>query len=258
MDRRPCLLENSLEATVGIELLSRRGAAPPSCVLAASMLPLYCRPIAFEHFRGQLSRIDTPDGLAHCAVAIAMHELPEVDPQCTIDRLGRMGAKVRRRVRGRNPHAMLAHLHDVLFEEEGFRGNECDYYHPDNSYLPRVIRTKRGLPISLTLIYKFVGQKVGLQISGVNAPGHFLARVENCDGAMYVDPFDGGRVLNLGEVYERIAATAGQKLEPRSELLRCATHRQWIARMLNNLQAIFAFRGRMQDLAAMQELQHLL
>jgi len=222
------------------------------------MLPLYCRPTAYECFRDHVPRLDTPDSLLRCAAAIAMHELPEAEPEECIGRLARMGAKIRRRVRCRNERALLAHLHDVLFEEEGFTGNEEDYYRPDNSYVPRVLKTKRGLPITLTLIYRHVGQKVGLKIHGVNAPGHFLAGVDTCEGRMFVDPFDRGRVLTRREVFERIQATAGSSIKRSEKLLCTASHRQWIARMLNNLQAVFAFQGRMQDLAAMQELQQLL
>ena len=64
-------------------------------------------------------------------------------------------------------HAVLAHLHEVLFDEEGFAGNVDDYYNVANSYLPVVLETRRGIPISLTLLYKLVAERLGLPVQGV-------------------------------------------------------------------------------------------
>jgi regulator of sirC expression with transglutaminase-like and TPR domain len=161
----------------------------------------------------------------------------------------------------------LAHLHDVLFEVIGFVGNVEDYYNPANSYLPEVLRTHRGLPITLALIYKCVAEGVGLVVQGINSPGHFLAavqtpgRVETGGSTtkwMYVDPFYGGGMLDQADVWRRISEATGSDARPSPQWLAPATHRQWLGRMLNNLQAVFAHTGRERDLYAMQELQDLL
>jgi len=170
-------------------------------------------------------------------------------------------------VRTPSIEAKLAHLHDVLFDVAGFVGNVEDYYAPANSYLPEVLRTRRGLPITLVLIYKSVAEGVGLVVHGINSPGHFLAAVEtrtpasglaSQDGWMYIDPFYGGELLNRGDVCRRIAETTGIEPADTTQWLAPATHRQWLARMLHNLQAVFAHAGRERDLYAMQELQELL
>ena len=70
----------------------------------------------------------------------------------------------------------------VLFEEEGFAGNLERYYNALNSYLPVVLNARRGLPIVLGLIYKAVGESAGLLVEGINAPGHFLVRIETDSG----------------------------------------------------------------------------
>jgi regulator of sirC expression with transglutaminase-like and TPR domain len=154
----------------------------------------------------------------------------------------------------------------VLFDVVGFEGNVDDYYDPANSYLPEVLGTRRGLPITLVLIYKYVAEQLGLVVHGINSPGHFLAAVESGgtdtngagDGWMYVDPFFGGALLTRSDVYRRIEATTGRPPSKSSDWLAPATHQQWLSRMLNNLQAIFARSGRERDLYAMQELQQLL
>ncbi|HVT27990.1 MAG TPA: transglutaminase-like domain-containing protein, partial [Lacipirellulaceae bacterium] len=178
-----------------------------------------------------------------------------------------LAAAVQRRVRSPNVEAKLAHLHDVLFDVVGFVGNVEDYYSPANSYLPVVLRTHRGLPITLVLIYKCVAERIGLEVRGINSPGHFLAAVRDGQSIgtptknnnwMYVDPFYGGELLDENDVCRRIAETTGLIPVDLSQWLAPATHRQWLGRMLNNLQAVFAHTGRERDLYAMQELQSLL
>ena len=129
-----------------------------------------------------------------------------------------------------------------------------------------MLRTHRGLPISLVLIYKCVAERIGLKVQGINSPGHFLAAVRSEDAPntpakhptwMYVDPFYGGELLDRDDVCRRIAETTGRMPDDSAQWL-AATHRQWLNRMLNNLQAIFAHAGRERDLYAMQELQELL
>ena len=71
----------------------------------------------------------------------------------------------RSRVRGQQPQAMLAHLHALLFEEEGFSGNVDDYYNTANNLIPIVLKTRRGLPITLSLVYKNVAGRLGIPVS---------------------------------------------------------------------------------------------
>jgi regulator of sirC expression with transglutaminase-like and TPR domain len=230
-------------------------------------MPAYCHPAAYAAFAAQMPRVDTTRGLFRAAFAIARHEQPAADVADAEATVADLAETIRRRVRTSNIEARLAHLHDVLFEVAGFVGNVEDYYNPVNSYLPEVLRTRRGLPITLTLIYKCVAEGVGLVVHGINSPGHFLAAVE-CDGRtsesargrrwMYVDPFYGGGLLDRDDVCRRIAEATGSGQPLPRDGLAPATHRQWLARMLNNLQAVFAHRGRERDLYAMQELQGLL
>jgi regulator of sirC expression with transglutaminase-like and TPR domain len=231
-------------------------------------MPAYCHPIAFAAFDHELPIVDTTAGLFRAAFAIARHELPDAIVAQAEATISDLADTVRRRVHSSSVEARLAHLHDVLFDVAGFSGNVDDYYNPANSYLPEVLRTHRGLPITLVLIYKCVAEQIGLVVRGVNSPGHFLAAVQTDDAPgiksesdarwMYVDPFFGGELLDENDVYRRIAETTGTMPTDASRLLPIATHRLWLARVLNNLQAVFAHTGRERDLYAMQELQELL
>lgn len=229
-------------------------------------MPAYCHASAYSAFIRELSSLHTTEGLFRAAFAIARHEQPSADVADAEAVIEELSAAVSRRLRTESVDAKLAHLHDVLFDVVGFSGNVEDYYNPANSYLPDVLRTHRGLPITLTLIYKCVAERVGLTVRGINSPGHFLAAVASGEGNetrrtqawMYVDPFYGGELLNSGDVCRRIAETTGMVADNPSQWLAPANHRQWISRMLHNLQAVFAHTGRERDLFAMQELQCLL
>jgi regulator of sirC expression with transglutaminase-like and TPR domain len=221
-------------------------------------MPAYCHAAAYSAFERAMPHVETTRGLFRAAFAIARHEHPDAEVEQTEATIAELAETVRRRVRSPNVEAKLAHLHDVLFDVVGFVGNVEDYYNPANSYLPEVLRTRRGLPITLTLIYKCVAEGVGLAVRGINSPGHFLAAVRSGESWMYVDPFFGGELLDVDDVCRRIAETTGIVAADSSQWLTPATHRQWLSRMLNNLQAVFAHTGRERDLYAMQELQELL
>jgi regulator of sirC expression with transglutaminase-like and TPR domain len=228
--------------------------------------PAYCRPKAYSAFARELPHIETTPGLFRAAFAIARHDRPTADVEQSLATIENLADTVRHRVRSASTEARLAHLHDVLFDVVGLCGNVDDYYNPANSYLPDVLQTRRGLPITLVLIYKAVAERVGLVVHGINSPGHFLAAVEidaetptgNARPLMYVDPFYGGTMLNEADVFQRITDTTGDSIPDPSRWLAVATGRQWLARMLVNLQAAFAALGRERDLLAMQELEVLL
>lgn len=220
--------------------------------------PVACRPEAFQLFADQLPVVHTTDGLLRAAIAVSMHALDDVNPDAVDDWLLALAARVRSRVRGNQVQALLAHLHQVLFVEEGFIGNRAAYYSPLNSYLPVVIQSKRGIPVTLALIYKVVAERAGARVQGVNAPGHFLVRVRGERDWMLIDPFCGGTVLTREEAFQRIERVTGRAIPHTRHYLRPATHAEWLCRILTNLQHILAAHQRQSDLAAMNELQALL
>jgi len=220
--------------------------------------PTLCRPEAFEFFREQLPIIETTAGLLNGAIAISMHALDDVDPAAVDAELQNLAHRVSSRVASPSSTALLAHLHDVLFDEEEFRGNSEDYYNPLNSYLPAVLKYKLGIPIALSLVYKVVAERIGIEVQGVNSPGHFVVRVMTNEGWMIVDPYVGGGVLTANEAFDRMEEVTGRRVPRVPEYLAPSTHSQWLSRMLVNLQHIFATHEMRADLAAMSELQSLL
>lgn len=221
-------------------------------------LPALCRPEAFYLFARTLPRLHTTDGLQAATVALAMHALDDADPQTVDEQLEEIAREVRSRVQHPTLEALIARLHEVLFDEYQFQGEVTNYYSPLNSYLPAVLQSRRGLPITLALVYKLVGERVGLTIEGVNSPGHFLVRVRDSRGWLIVDPFYGGAVLSVPEAFGLMERILGRSLTRAPEFLQTASHTQWVARMLANLQSIFAQGECRDDLTAMTELQALL
>lgn len=221
--------------------------------------PQFCEPKAFATFCEQLAIVHSTTGLVNAATAIAMHAFPEIELADVHQRIDALAQTIRRRAPSGRTQAILAHLHDVLFDHERFSGAPVGCYDdPSHSLFPLVLQTRRGLPISLSLVYKAVANSVGIKVGGVNAPYRFLLRVRSEKGWFLVDPFEGGRMLHRHEAIARIDRIAGRNCLPEDQYLQPATHRDWLRRMLDNLCATLAQRGHAYDLKAMLELHQAL
>lgn len=131
--------------------------------------------------------------------------------------------------------ALAAHLrHDC-----GFRGNEMDYYCPENSFINRVLDTRLGIPISLAVVYIEVAARVGVRASGVGFPGHFLVRIEDGVDVVLLDPFS-SRALSRTDLEALLASATAGKLQLEESMLEPTPTRHVIARMLFNLRNIYA------------------
>ncbi len=92
----------------------------------------------------------------------------------------------------------LAHF---LFKENGINGAKEDYYNPWNSNAVYAIKEKKGLPITLSLIFVLIGNRLGYKVYGCNFPGHFLAKVEVEDEFIFIDCYNGGKIIYEDEFY---------------------------------------------------------
>jgi len=207
----------------------------------------------------QTQCINSPDALLYGAVAVSMHQMENVRPAKIDERIQSFVDTVRSRVHGPQPQALLAHLHEFLFEEQKFAGDTGNFYATINSYLPAVLETRQGLPITLSLVYKTVAERLGLRVWGVALPGHFLCAVDaGGTEPMLVDPFSGGRILTADEAYSHLREVFGPDMEWNAQLLQPTSNRHWLTRMLQNLLNIFGAGGHYADVAAMLELEMLL
>jgi regulator of sirC expression with transglutaminase-like and TPR domain len=213
---------------------------------------------ALETFRAEIRRLRVPGGLLRAAAAVALHEMPDVDLDDVEARVGALAEEVRSRTSSERPTSLLAHLHQVLFEEHGFRGNADEYDDPRNSYMHWVLETRRGLPITLALLYRGVAERLGLAVTGLNTPGHFLVEVEGEGEPMIVDPFAAGRVLSRAEAIARIEQATGLSVVRAEGPLPVATPKAWLFRILQNLVLLFIRRDRETDAQVMVAMQDTL
>lgn len=220
--------------------------------------PIYCRPEAYSLFADSLRALDSTEGLIRAALSISLHALDDVDPTEVLRRLDAMAMRVVKRARASSLEARIAHLHRVLFDEEGFQGHDDCYDSPLSSYLPVVLESGRGLPIAMSLVYKAVGERAGLEIDGLNTPGHFLVRVRDSRGWLIIDPYHGGKALTEDEAYALIDRVFQYPVPRTFSLTTPATHAEWIERMLRNLKHSFSGFGCTDDHGAMHELHSLL
>lgn len=136
-------------------------------------------------------------------------------------------------------------LNRYLFEQQGFSGNFLDYYDPRNSYLHEVLDRKLGIPISLSVLYMELGQRLGLKLEGVSFPGHFLVRLPVDGGLIVLDPFHGGKSVGAEELKLRARNVLGQESLTDADLrglLGPAERRDVLVRMLGNLKGIYSQR----------------
>ena len=139
----------------------------------------------------------------------------------------------------RTPVNMIDGLNEILFVQEGLRGNTEDYYDPRNSFLNEVLDRKLGIPISLSVIYMEVARRIDFRISGVGFPGHFLVKHRVADRDIIVDPFNHGRILTLNECQELLDKVYNSSMLMNPSLLQPMGKRSIITRMLYNLKGIY-------------------
>src|ERR1035438_4693293 len=154
----------------------------------SGLLPLL-PPTALDYFTSLVADDETLP-LFETAIAIAQHEYPTLDTQSTLAEIDALAARLKARIpRDAMPMQRLRLLNRFFFQELGFTGNVNDYYDPHNSYVHAVLETRRGIPITLALIYVELATQTGLDAHGVSFPGHFLARVRMPQGDIVIDPF---------------------------------------------------------------------
>jgi regulator of sirC expression with transglutaminase-like and TPR domain len=177
--------------------------------------------------------------LATAALEIAEVQYPGLDPGPWIERLDAFGREAARRAADRHDAAeRLSAVVDYVFGELGFQGNDGSYYDPRNSCLHEVIDRRQGIPITLSVLFMEIGRRAGLAVYGVGLPSHFVAEFESGDFQCYIDCFHSGRLMTASDCYELVQARAGIT-ERNPEMLRRATLKQILYRMLANLRGIY-------------------
>ncbi|MEO8835153.1 MAG: tetratricopeptide repeat protein [Caldimonas sp.] len=200
-------------------------------------------PTALEYF-ASLVADDESLSVLEAAIAIAHDDHPDLDCQTVLAEVDTLAARLRSRLPSdAAPMQRLRLLNRFFFQELGFAGNVNDYYDARNSYLHHVLQTRRGIPITLALLYAEIASQIGLAASGVAFPGHFLVKLRMPQGEVVIDPFTGQSMSRealdaLLVPYRRRAGDAASSPAALALFLQTATPRQIVARMLRNLKEI--------------------
>jgi regulator of sirC expression with transglutaminase-like and TPR domain len=217
----------------------------------------YCMEIKALDYFASLVQQDDSIPLFEAALAIAQDVDPQLDLAATQMEVDLLAAKLQRRLA---PDAStvqkLRLLNHFFYRELGFAGNVNDYYDPDNSYLHRVISTRRGIPISLAVLYMELAQQIGLNVKGISFPGHFPMKLSIQSGDIVLDPFNGAS-LSREELEERLEPYFEQQSYPGaiplSYYLHSAHPREILVRMLRNLKTVFLEHMRWQRVLGVQQ-----
>ena len=222
-------------------------------------MPLqFAVPTPLEYF-ATLVGGDAGFPLLEAAASIAQDEYPELDVQQVLGEVDHLLARLRRRM-AQDADALerLRVLNQFFFADLGFGGNVNNYYDPENSYLHAVLRTRRGIPISLGVLWLELAQGIGLQARGVALPGHFMVKALLPKGQVLIDPFT-GQSLSREDLAERLApfqnglAAGGVEDVPLGLYLQAAQPREIIARMLRNLKEVHRAHQDWPRLIAVQD-----
>jgi regulator of sirC expression with transglutaminase-like and TPR domain len=200
-------------------------------------------PTALAHFATLVAE-DASLPLFEAAVAVAQDDHPGLDVQGVLAQVDALSQRLHKRVPAdATPLSKLRQLNHYFFSELGFAGNVNHYYDAGNSLLPTVLHTRRGIPITLALLFIEMAQALGLRAVGVSFPGHFLVKLHMSDGAVVIDPFS-GRSLGREELEERLQPLRLQRGlnddndAPLGLFLQAAPPRDILARLLRNLKHI--------------------
>ncbi len=192
-------------------------------------------------FAEMVSREDEEINLAETALLFAKEiEYSDLDTDKYLRTIDLMGNEIKERIRDKSdPFLLIDEINRYLFTEEGFKGNETEYYDPRNSFLNDVLDRKTGIPITLSVLYIDVAAKAGLSISGVGFPSHFIVKYSGLGEEILIDPFNKGKVLSESDCQEMLDRIYGGGIKLKSDLLQSPTRKQILARMLHNLKNIY-------------------
>ena len=186
--------------------------------------------------------------IAPAALVIARIEYPRLEPEPYLVRLDDMGNAARQSIERHthatgdvSPRAIVRTLNEYLFGELQFAGSQMDKYEdPRNSCLNQVLDRRTGIPITLAVVYMEVARRAGVQLHGINFPGHFLVRYPEGRGTgLIIDPFHAGAVLTEQQCRMLLQKHVGTEVAFTPTLLAPATQLQIVVRMLLNLKKLY-------------------
>jgi regulator of sirC expression with transglutaminase-like and TPR domain len=195
---------------------------------------------AYDDFRKAVDCAEERLDLARAALAIASSDYPNLDIADYLSRIDGLAMEVAERLGDEtNVYRSIAGLNDILFRRHGYRGNRAEYFDPKNSFLNEVMERKKGIPITLSVLYMEVARRIGFPLHGVGFPGHFLVKYMDDDQEIVIDPFNGGEIPGTATLENLLRRLYGGGATLHPGLLEPVTKKQTLSRLLNNLKLIY-------------------
>lgn len=208
------------------------------------MLLNFAIPSALDHFRCLVGH-DVAFPLLETAASLAVDAHPALDVQSVLFEVDGLAERLRKRLPlGATALQRNFVLNEFFYEKLGFGANANDFTDPANSYVHEVLRTRRGIPISLAVLWMELAFAIGLKVDGISFPGHFLVKVYVDEGIIIQDPLT-GRGLTQESLVERLEpfreswGLAPDEMAPLHMFLIPASGRDIIERMLRNLKSVY-------------------
>jgi regulator of sirC expression with transglutaminase-like and TPR domain len=203
-----------------------------------------------ERTRQRLLRlVRRPDAdLAEAALLCAAELEGSHDVEATLLRVDALADALRSRgFRSTDPDADAAALVGHLASVHGFTGDHATYHDPVNSLLGEVLDRRRGLPITLTIVYVAIGRRLHVPIFPIALPGHVVAGVGGSERPVVFDPFHDGRRLDEADLGRHVEEATGGRLGFRRSMLRPSPAPNMVRRLLHNLTRDFTTADRPRD-----------
>lgn len=150
-----------------------------------------------------------------------------------------------------DPAILFDHLRSHLFSVLGFSGNRSDYRDPDNSYMNRVLDRRLGLPITLSLVMLFCGERLNIPLRGIGMPMHFLLEFDGGSRRYFIDAFNNGMLISR-EQCRQILINNGFRFT--DEMLAPISSRAIVERLLRNLLLSYRFLNQRKEMIAVASL----
>ena len=188
------------------------------------------------------------------ALLIARYQYPDLDEIEVRNKLLKMRQEIWLEVNRKSTSMeMVRAINHTLFEVHGFRGNKQNYHAPQNSFINNVLETKKGNPLSLSIIYLALAESLDIPIKGVNLPSHFVLGYvdpgstirfealpdgttvilpsESFEIAFYINTFSQGAILHRGDITTFLD---NLKIEHKPEFFEPCSNVEIIRRLITN------------------------
>jgi regulator of sirC expression with transglutaminase-like and TPR domain len=204
-----------------------------------------------------MSRSEADLDLAHAALLVAAESHPDLDVQGELQRIEAWADELKQHLEPSfNNLQKLARLRRFAFEQLGLRGDANDYYSPSNSLLHEVMSRRRGIPLTLSILFLELGWRIGMPIEGVGFPGHFLVRLAGEEQDVILDPYRRGVQVHEEDRRRMLEEITGGRLPYDDAMMASVGKRDMIVRLLRNLKA--AYLREQDDARALLAVEKLL